>query len=64
MSNRASFAKDFATAWAFHAQHKKDLRSKNKITRARAQRMERTSRRLDAEIAQALGSFPTLRTSR
>jgi hypothetical protein len=46
--------RDFATAFKLLDQHKRELRSKTKRVRARAQRREREIKRLDREITAAL----------
>jgi hypothetical protein len=43
--------RSFAAAFMLHDQHQRELRSKNKRVRARAQRFERKIRQLDREIA-------------
>lgn len=49
---------DLVAARSWHDWHQRELRSKNKRVRARAQRREREIKQLDREITEALSRPP------
>lgn len=60
----AAFVKELTETRKFHDAHQRDLRSKNKRARARAQDFERVMRRLDADITELLAAPSKPPTSR